>query len=243
MILEALPGPDGINNDHANWADAYFEMIEGKPVPIPDMGLIELNTNDLTLALTIDKQNNLFQQYFGKKGGYETVFRQGERKDQAYPTIQSSKQFVYWGEPALHAIHTDGHTSTMLKYVKHDTEQIDENISQTRITLKDPVYPFYTDIVYKTYAKENVMEQWTEIYHEETGDVLVKQAASSALTLRAGNYWLTQFTGDWMNEFNVDEYELTVGSKVIENKWGITSSNAQRCKLRVACPLPFTEYV
>ncbi|MDL2224553.1 alpha-galactosidase, partial [Bacteroidales bacterium OttesenSCG-928-M06] len=85
-----------------------------------------------------------------------------------------------------------------------------------------------TDIFLKSYANENVIEQWTEIYHKEEGAVIIKQAASAALTLRANDYWLTQFTGDWMNEFNVDEYPLTIGSKVIENRWGITSSNGRQ---------------
>lgn len=228
LVLEALPGNDGISNDHADWADAYIEMKEGTPTVITDARLIEIATNDFMLAFSIDKNNNLIQQHVGKKGGLDVIFDKGERNDQAHPTIQSSKQFTYWGEPALHVIHADGHTSTMLKYVKHETKQIDDNVSQTCITLQDPVYPFFTDIYYKTYSKENTIEQWTEIYHKEPQPVIIKQAASSALTLRAAKYWLTQFTGDWMNEFNVNEYPLTVGSKVIENKWGITSSNGRQ---------------
>lgn len=229
LILEALDGGNGNNSDHADWAEAYFEMEDGaKPVAVPDSRIINIETDNVLLALAIDKSDNLMQQYLGKKGGLDVVFGRGEQKNQAYPTIQSGKQIVYWGEPALHAIHSDGHTSTMLKYVKHTAEQVDDNISLTRITLKDPLYPFYTDICYKTYKKQNVIEQWSEIYHEEAQPVVVKEAASAALTLRARDYWLTQFTGDWMNEFNVDEYPLTVGSKVIENKWGITSSNGRQ---------------
>lgn len=229
LILEALDGGNGNNNDHADWADAYFEMEEGgKPVAVPDSRLINIETENVLLTLAIDKSDNLMQQYLGKKGGLDHVFSRGEQKSQAYPTIQSGKQIVYWGEPALHVIHSDGHTSTMLKYVSHTTEKIDNNVSLTKITLKDPLYPFYTDIYYKTYEKQNVIEQWSEIYHQESQSVVVKEAASAALTLRASNYWLTQFTGDWMNEFNVDEYPLTVGSKVIENRWGITSSNGRQ---------------
>lgn len=228
LILEALSGGDGINNDHADWAEAYFDMIDGKPTAIPDARMIDIATDNMLLTLSIDKENNLTQQYFGKKGGYDLIFQRGERKDQAYPTIQSGGQIVYWGEPALHVIHADGHTSTMLKYVSHETTKIDDNVTQTCIKLKDEYYPFHADIYYKTYAKENVVEQWIDIYHNESQPVVVKQAASAALTLRAQDYWLTQFTGDWMNEFNVDEYPLTVGSKVIENRWGITSSNGRQ---------------
>lgn len=228
LVLEVTDAGDGISNDHANWAEAYFEMNSGKPIAAPELTLIELNTNDIGLVLAVDKKGNLMQQHFGKKGGMDAIFGRGEQKYQAYPTIQSSSQFVYWGEPALHAIHADGHMSTQLKYVNHTTETIDSNVSQTRITLKDPNYPFYTDLIYKLYKNENIIEQWTEIYHEENGAVVVKNAASSSLTLQGRDYWLTQFTGDWMNEFNVDEYPLTTGSKVIENRWGITSSNGRQ---------------
>lgn len=221
LVLEVLSGGDGINNDHADWAEAYFEMVEGKPVAVPETELISVETDNFLLTFSVDKEKNLMQQYLGKKGDLDVIFQRGERKNQAYPTIQSSSNFVYWGEPALHVVHSDGHTSTMLKYVKHETEKIDENVSQTIITLQDPVYAFYTDIFLKTYAKENVIEQWTEIYHQEASPVTIKQSASAALTLHAKEYWLTQFTGDWMDEFNVDEYPLTVGSKVIENRWAL----------------------
>lgn len=228
LILEALPGADGINDDHADWADACFEMTDGRPVAIPDCQLIEMKMDSMQLVLCVDKHNNLYQQYLGAKGGLDAIFRQGERKEQAYPTIQSNKQFSFWGEPALHVVHADGHTSTMLKFVSSEINAQDGNVTLTRIKLKDPNYPFYTDICYRTYAKQNIIEQWTEIYHDEPQPVVVKQAASSGLSLKAEKYWLTQFTGGWANEFNVDEYPLTVGSKVIENKWGITSSNGRQ---------------
>ena len=230
LILEALSGGDGISNDHADWADAYIEMKEGKPIPISGYRLIEISTNSTLLLFSVDNEDNLMQQYFGKQAGAEKTFASGARKDQTFPTIQSGKEIVYWGEPALHVIHSNGHTSTMLKYVKHESEKVDDNVNLTRITLKDPAYDFFTDLCYKTYSNENIIEQWTEVYHNEPGEVTLKQAASSALTLRSSsrNYWLTQFTGDWMNEFNVDEYPLTIGSKVIENRWGITSSNGRQ---------------
>jgi len=228
LTLEALSAGDGVSNDHADWAEAYFEMKDGKPVAILDANLINIETNAFMLTLMVDKEDNLFQQYLGKRGETDIVFDNGEHKDQAYPTIRSGNDIVYWGEPALHAVHANGHTSTMLKYVSHETKRIDDNVTQTTITMKDPAYPFYTDICYKAYAAQNVIEQWTEVYHKEDQPVVIKQAASSALTLRASDYWLTQFTGDWMNEFNVDEHRLTIGSKVIENRWGITSSNGRQ---------------
>lgn len=243
LALEALSTEDGINFDHADWADAYFEMKTGKPVAVPEIQLIEVKTDNTLLLLGIDKEDNLMQQYFGKMADWDVTFRRGASKDQSYPTIQSGSEIVYWGEPALHVIHHNGHFSTQLKYQNHEIAEIDNNTTLTKITLKDPVYPFYTVLCYKAFSKENVIEQWTEIYHEEAREVTLKQAASSALTLRSNSreYWLTQFTGDWMDEFNVDEYPLTVGAKVIENRWGITSSNARQPHFMVTLDKKSTE--
>lgn len=228
LTLEVLPGSDGNNNDHADWAEAYFEMENGLPVAIPESRMIDLTSGNMQLTLCIDKFGHLYQQYLGTRGKPEQIFRQGEQRKQVYPTVQSNGQFTYWGDPALHVIHADGHTSTMLLFQNQETIRLDSNVTLTRIQLKDPVYPFYTDLCYKTYAHRNVIEQWAEIYHQEESPVTIKQAASSAFSLNAKEYWLTQFTGGWADEFKIDEFPLTVGEKIIENRQGITSSHQRQ---------------
>ena len=162
------------------------------------------------------------------KAGVDAIFGNGERHDQAYPTIQSSSDFSYWQTPALHIIHSDGHTSTMLRYVKSETTKTDNNVTLTTVELKDPNYDFTVRLHFKTYAKEDVIEQWAEIHNNEAGDVVLKDVASAAMLFRGGDYWLTQFTGGYMNEFNVDETKLLPGEKIFENRWGITSSSERQ---------------
>lgn len=229
IVLEALPTADGNNNDHADWGEAQFLMENGnRPIALPESQLIDIKTASTQITLAIDKSQNLFQQYIGPSAGLDRIFQHGEQRTQCYPTIRSHAAFTYWGEPALHAIHHDGHMSTQLQYVDQETTVIDENVSLTRIRMKDPNYDFWTDLCYKTYQKENVIEQWTEIYHQEAEPVLLKNMASASITLPAGDQWLTQFHGGWANEFNITESPLTVGQKVIDNKWGITSSNEKQ---------------
>lgn len=228
LCLEALATDDGNNNDHADWADAWVEMATGEPQAIPSFDVIEIGTENTVLALSTDKKGNLFQQYFGMKAGVDAIFGNGERHDQAYPTIQSSSDFSYWQTPALHIIHSDGHTSTMLRYVKSETTKTDNNVTLTTVELKDPNYDFTVRLHFKTYAKEDVIEQWAEIHNNEAGDVVLKDVASAAMLFRGGDYWLTQFTGGYMNEFNVDEAKLLPGEKIFENRWGITSSNERQ---------------
>lgn len=228
LTLEALPSADGINFDHADWADATIVMNEGKPLAVPDCELIEVATDGISLVLRTDKKGNFFQQYLGERGGLEKIFEHGTPKDMAYPTINSNGEFTFWGEPALHAIHSDGHMSTVLKYQGVKRGQPFPGVELTRVTMKDPNYDFYVDLCYQSFGKTDVIQQWTEIYHEEPSAVVLKNFASAALAFHSGEYWLTQFTGEWAGEFSVDETKLTKGSKVLENKWGITSSNGRQ---------------
>ena len=228
LMLEALPTADGKNFDHADWAEAEITMNEGKPLAIPDCELVTVSTEGIDLVFRVDKKGNFFQQYFGERGGLEKIFGRGTPKDQAYPTINSNSEYTYWGEPALHVLHADGHMSTVLKFQGVKTEEVSPGVWLTRVTLKDPNYEFYTDLCYQSFGKTDVIQQWSEIYHQESKPVILKNFASAALAFHSGEYWLTQFTGEWANEFRVDEIKLEKGSKVLENKWGITSSNGRQ---------------
>ena len=228
LVLEALPTEDGINFDHADWAEAVITMNEGKPLAVPDCDLVEVTTDGLSLVFRVDKKGNFFQQYFGKRAGLEDIFVHGTPKNLVCPTINSNSEYTYWGEPALHVIHADKHMSTVLKYQSVKTEQIAPNVKLTRVTLKDPNYEFWVDLCFQAYEKTDVVEQWMEVYHKETSPVVLKNFASAALAFHSGDYWLTQFTGEYAQEFQVNDTKLLPGSKVIENKWGITSSNSRQ---------------
>lgn len=226
LLLEALNGGDGNKYDHADWAEAVITMDDGKPMAIPECDVVDISTPDTTFALQIDKDGNVFQQYLGKKAeDVGDLFERGSRKDLAYPTINSNGDFQFWGEPDLHVIHEDGHMITVLKHAGTKQEKLADGSELTTVSLKDPNYPFHVDLFYKTWPGLDVVEQWTEIRHNEKGPVQLQKFASSALTLESGEFWLTHFSGGWANEFNVNETKLTPGSKSFENKWGITSSN------------------
>ncbi len=228
LVLEALTGPDGNKYDHADWANAVITMDSGSPVAIPDADIIQTGTDKMGISLLVDKNNNVFQQYIGKETAPADMFRHGASKDLAYPTITSTNQFQFWGEPALHAIHSDGHMSTAFQFLKSDVQNIDADTKLTTVTLKDPNYEFYVNLHYKSHLKLNVVEQWADIVHHEPGTVTLTNFASAALTFHSGDFRLTHFAGGWANEFSIHETRLTPGSKVIENKWGITSSNERQ---------------
>jgi alpha-galactosidase len=89
-----------------------------------------------------------------------------------------------------------------------------------KIMLKDPQYPFEVTLCFKTYADEDIIEQWVEIKHNEKKPLTIFNYASSMLHFDAEEYWLTQFHGDWAEEMRMQESELTAGIKILDSKLG-----------------------
>ncbi len=124
-------------------------------------------------------------------------------------------------EPALQATHTDGNTSTELCYKGRRVEQLGGGVSQTVISLADPVYPFEVNIYIKCYTSESMMEMWNVVKHSEEGPVTLYRFASMAPVLKSGEYWLTQFSGNYKREATLVEERLTRGVKIIDSKLGV----------------------
>lgn len=106
-------------------------------------------------------------------------------------------------------------------HLRHSTQAVDANVSVTRIELRDPAYPFFVTVCLKTYRAEDVIEQWSEIHHDEPAAVVLQRFASSAPILKAESYWLTQFHGDYTREAQLSEERLTPGIKVLDSKLGV----------------------
>ena len=149
-------------------------------------------------------------------------------KNDAFPTFGTS----YVNEPALRAVHADGNTSTELAYVSHTTEQEADGVQYTEITLRDTYFPFDVVLCFNAYQKENVIEAWTVISHNEKKPVMLYNYASSHLFFSEPTYYLTQFYGEWADEMKMKEMQLTRGKKVLESKLGVRSNqHAHACFL------------
>lgn len=123
-------------------------------------------------------------------------------------------------EPALRLTHADGNTSTDLRFEGKTITHVDDNVTETRVFLKDPVYPVFVTLVFKAYHAEDVIEQSVEIRHEESADVTLYNFASASPVLNEGSYWLTHFHGEWNDEANMVEEKLTPGIKILDSKLG-----------------------
>ena len=136
--------------------------------------------------------------------------------------VRVNEIYPQWGagyiwEPALQATHADGNTSTDLIVVGQETKTVGEGVVQTRIQLKDTAYPFFVTLCFKAYPAFDVIEQWTEIRHEESGPVQLDRFASSSPLFNT-NLFLTQYIGDWANEMNPTTERLNPGIKVVDSK-------------------------
>ena len=98
--------------------------------------------------------------------------------------------------------------------------KISPDIKLLKILFEDPVYPVEVTLYYKSYYKENVIEQWSAITHHEKNDIILQKFASANLYLKAGSYWLRQYHGDWEKEMQPEETQLTHGIKTLDSKLG-----------------------
>ncbi|WP_165042526.1 alpha-galactosidase [Dysgonomonas sp. ZJ709] len=182
---------------------------------------IPITTDNTCLLLQVNDKNRLEQVYFGKKIKQLNELEAVPLKSfSAYSTFGTTHVF----EAALRMTHADGNTSTELGYVSTKTDRKDTNILHTVISLKDEYYGLYVDLHYNAYQKEDIIEQWTEIRNGENKPVILNNFASADLSFYAKKYYVSQFYGDWSEEMNIAEQELTSGIKIIDTKLGVRSN-------------------
>jgi alpha-galactosidase len=214
LTLIATDNGDGTSDDHAVWANASLVMKPGTPDPVaipPHEGL-KIATRSFSIDFTIGDDGRLYQAPIG--GG---ALDSTKRVHEAYP--QWGDGYIY--EPALQITHVDGNTSTSLLYRKSSKTEEAKGRVLHKIFLQDPAYPVDVILCFRTHDDLDVVEQWTEIRHEQKGEIKLERMASSALNLCPSDVRLTQFQGDWALEMQPVSETLTPGTKIIDSKIGV----------------------
>ncbi|HEX3100207.1 MAG TPA: alpha-galactosidase [Pyrinomonadaceae bacterium] len=178
---------------------------------------INIPTAHSVLMLRVGDDGRVYEIHYGAPQKEIAKTNVLARETELYPPFGDG--FIL--EPALEATHADGNTSADLIYVKHSTTAIDGNVSLTRIELRDPAYPFFVTLCFKSYVSEDVIEQWAEIRNGENGAVTLARFASAAPQFKAKEYWLTQFHGDYKTEATIAEDKLSPGIKILDSKIGV----------------------
>ena len=181
---------------------------------------IGIATAHSALSLCVGADGRLYEMNYGAAPAKRDAAPALARETEFHPPFGDG--FIC--EPAVQATHADGNTSTDLIYTRHTTSELDAGVTLTRIELRDPAYPLFVTLCFKAYAREDVIEQWMEIRHEESGPVALSRFASSAPQFAATQYWLTQFHGDWAHEATLAEEQLSPGIKVLDSKIGVRAS-------------------
>lgn len=182
---------------------------------VPREPTLTIATEHFAIALHASKDAPVRQLSFGaRSSSLLDIPKAFSRSDEAYPCYGNG----YSLEPALEVIHADGNTSTELAFVAAEQTPENGNVRTTRIKLRDRHYPLFVTLGFRAYRNEDVIEQWTEISHDEPSPVTLARFASAAPRFRARSYWLTQFCGDVLREGELVEEPLTPGLKVLDSK-------------------------
>lgn len=177
-----------------------------------------VTSGELKLTFMVGSDDRLYQLGFGDAATEVTApAKMPSRESEFFPPYGNG----VLTEPALQATHVDGNTSTELHYTGHRTEDLGDNVSQTVISLKDPAYPFTVNIYIKCYPDNSMMEMWNTVSHDEKGKVVLYRFASASPVVKAKEYWLTQFMGNYKREATLGEERLTEGIKVLDSKLGV----------------------
>lgn len=209
---------------------------------------IAVETKNNALVLQADAKKNLNTLYMGKKlsafAEYEQIASQYKQATEytgvlsAAYTPSGSRNLL---EPAISVSHADGNNSLDLQYVSHEAKKVSDDVSLLSIVLKDPVYDFQVTLYYKSYYKDDVIEQWSVIKHKEKGNVVLQKYASANLYLKAGSFYLTQYHGDWAKEMQAEESKVTHGIKTLDTKLGTRANLFQPSVFMVSMDKPATE--
>lgn len=179
--------------------------------------VIPITTDDVSLIYKVDeKSGRLYQSYLGQRLSFDSDIAQLPLGNEAYITHGMEDYF----EPAIRVLHNDGNPSLLLKYVSHESKQLQAGINETVILLKDDQYPVEVKLHFIAFPKENIIKEYAEITHGEKKPVVLYKYASSMLHLDNEKYFLTEFSGDWAHEVNMTETELVFGRKILDTKLG-----------------------
>jgi alpha-galactosidase len=173
---------------------------------LPAGPLIPVKTHSVALVFSTDANNHLTQYYVGPASGAPVTYNPASDDDNVvYPAADS----VFYSQPALRATHFDGNTSTDLVYVQRVAQDLGSGVMLTTIQLKDSYYPFFVDLFIKSYAADDVFEEWTQVRHQESAAVTLYEVASGGLVVNATSYWLRHYSRDQNNRLIASDTQLT----------------------------------
>ncbi|WP_420156120.1 alpha-galactosidase [Siphonobacter sp.] len=210
--------------------------------------VIPIETQQNALVLQTDANKRVGISYFGPRlqqtAEYGSILKESRQQDENAGISNSAyTPSGSWSlcEPAIRITHADGNTSLELQYQSHQTQKQDDNVSLTTVVLKDPAYAVEVTLYYKTYAKENVVEQWSTIRNQEMGTIILHKYASANLYFVGKQFHLTHYHGGWAHEMNPEETQLKAGILSLDSKLGTRANLFQPPTFMLSFDKPASE--
>jgi len=208
--------------------------------------IIYVETAGLSMVFTVSDNDKVFFQYFGDKISKSStttfdnkIFRSRRDLRTLAPEIVPTAGDCLL--PALQIIHTDGVFTTDLYYSTHQFSQIDGNVTETKIVLKDKLYPLVVNVILKAYKNENIISQSLILENKESSNIRVENIASAYIPLHKKAYYLTHFYGGWGAEMKIKEDQLTYGTKSIEARKGVLNTESSNPSFMLSVDAPIKE--
>ena len=195
-------------------------------------GDVVIETPNTQMLLTATEGSDLQLSYYGDKSATLQELRDAgcDMKFHALPAFGTVDAVQV---PALQVQHFDGDLNLELKVINY--EMSDEPRFKTHVfTMADKLMPFTVKVFYKAYKQVDVIETWTEIFHQEKKAIILKRFDSGHLTLRQGDVWLAHLHGNWAAETEPTMEPVTQGMKTIRNSDGARNSHLDAPELMLS---------
>ena len=176
-----------------------------------------LSTKSTSMLLDAEEGKALQFCYYGTKlseAEATQLFEAGLLLNRAaYPSFGANMTQMV----AMEVSHSDGNPTLDLVVRSVETSHQD-GTDVTCITLRDTYYPFEMKVFYRIIPDSDVIEQWTEIQHQEKGRVQLHRFDSAYMPIRRGDVWVSDFYGgSWGSEGMLTVEPLPNGIKSISS--------------------------
>ena len=176
------------------------------------MTSIEISAGELHLRFEDDSAGRLRQIGFRPVTAADAGIERGPFPAEAFPLA-----YPAWGEessapPALRLDSHDGRAGCYLTLTGYEHAG-----AECRIRLTDALAAVEVTLCLRSWEDDQVLEQWTEIRHDQPGPVMLHEAAAAAPVLHAPRPWLLRYAGDWGSEWLPVSGEVPFGSSVVES--------------------------
>ncbi|ALL08829.1 alpha-galactosidase [Pedobacter sp. PACM 27299] len=211
---------------------------------------IAIETKHNSLILSTDASNALISTYLGKRIANKEEYSIIPTLDKYTPgsddLYNKREAYIASGsinllEPALSVTHADGNKSTVLTFQRVKVTELDKNRKLTAVVLKDPKYNFEVTLNYLAYYEEDVIEQWSEIRHQEKAAVVLNKYASANLSLSGKKFYLKNQYSSAMREMRSEEQQLLHGLRTLDSKLGTRTNLLHSSSFMISIDGPSAE--